>query len=161
MQPTPPCLAPSCWWQTRASGLLLCWELQFGRWPAGFIYLFFPPSLCCSLRFPNPPQTSRWEGFLVLGNFSSFMTPSPGRVSVPNSFVSSFYLLSFALPPFKDNGLPLWVPGILRQRSEVVLWYLLSLQMIFWWICGGENGLPVLLLCHLLETLNSFYIKQN
>ena len=29
------------------------------------------------------------------------------------------------------------------------LWNLLSFQMFFWWICGGESGLPVLFLCHL------------
>ena len=44
MQPTPPCLAPTCWWQRQASGLLLRWELQLGTQSVGFIYLFFPPS---------------------------------------------------------------------------------------------------------------------
>ena len=39
--------------------------------------------------------------------------------------------------------------GVLHQFSEVALWKLLSVQMIFWWICGGESGLPVLFLCHL------------
>ena len=38
------------------------------------------------------PQTHWWEGFLVFGKFSYFMTPSPGQVSVPNSFVSFFYI---------------------------------------------------------------------
>ena len=51
--------------------------------------------------------------------------------------------------PFEDNGLPFWVPGVLRQRSEVVLWYLFSVQMIFRRICGGGSGLPILFLCHL------------
>ena len=35
------------------------------------------------------------------------------------------------LPPFEDNGLPFWVPGGLHQHSEVALWYLLSIQMIY------------------------------
>ena len=37
--------------------------------------------------------------FLVFGNFSSFKSPSPGWVSVPNSFVSFFifYILSYLL----------------------------------------------------------------
>ena len=35
------------------------------------------------------------------------------------------------LSPFEDNGLPFWVPGVLCQHSEVALWYLLSVQMIF------------------------------
>ena len=50
---------------------------------------------------------------------------------------------------FKEIGLPFWVPGVLCQCSEVVLWKLLNIQMIFWWICGGESGLPVLFLHHL------------
>ena len=37
----------------------------------------------------------------------------------------------FVLPPFKENGLPFWVPGVLCHHSEVVLWNLLSVQMIF------------------------------
>ena len=62
------------------------------------LWVFFPPSqLCCPLRFQNSPQTHRCEGFLVFGNISSFMTPSPGWVSVPNSSVSLFifYILSY------------------------------------------------------------------
>ena len=49
----------------------------------------------------------------MFGNFSSFMTPSPGQISVP------------------ENGLPFWVSGVLCQCSEVVLWNLLSVQMFF------------------------------
>ena len=58
--------------------------------------------LCFVLLFPpgdvplwDSSQTCQW-GFLVFGNFS-FMTPSLGRVSVPNSFVSLFvfYILSY------------------------------------------------------------------
>ena len=33
--------------------------------------------------------------------------------------------------PFEENGLPFWVPGVLCQHSEAVLWKLLSIQMIF------------------------------
>ena len=33
--------------------------------------------------------------------------------------------------PFEDNGLPFWVPGVLCQCSEVVLWYLLCVQMTY------------------------------
>ena len=67
----------------------------------------------------------------------------------PYLFCLFFYLLYFVLPPFEDNGLPFWVPDVLCQHSEVVLWNWLSIQMFFWWICGGESGLPVLFLCHL------------
>ena len=67
----------------------------------------------------------------------------------PYLFCLSFYLLYFFLPPFEDNGLLSCVPDVFCQHSEVVLWNLLSIQMFFWWICGGESGLPVLFLCHL------------
>ena len=67
----------------------------------------------------------------------------------PCLFCLSFYLLYFFLPPFEDNGLLFWVPDVLCWHSEVVLWNLLSVQMFFWWICGGESGLPILFLCHL------------
>ena len=40
MQPTSPCSASTRWWQTQASGLLLCWEL---RLDAYCFVLFFPP----------------------------------------------------------------------------------------------------------------------
>ena len=144
--PTPPCPdPPRCWW-IPASGLLLCWQLRLGACSVGFFF-FFSSQLCCPLRFQNSPQTRLWEGFLLFGNFS-FTTPSSGRISVPNFFVS-FCLLYFVLPPFKENGLPFWVPGVLCQHTEVVLWKLVSIQMIFWRICGGESGLPVLFLHHL------------
>ena len=55
-------------------------------------------TLCCPLRFQNPPQTHQWQGFLVFGNFS-FTTPSWGWVSIPSFFVSLFifYILSYLL----------------------------------------------------------------
>ena len=44
------------------------------------------------------------------------MTREPGRAP------PRFCLLYFVPPPFEDSGLPFWVPGVLCQRSEVVLW---------------------------------------
>ena len=49
----------------------------------------------------------------------------------PYLFCLSFYLLYFFLPPYEDNGLLFWVPDVLCQHSEVVLWNLLSVQMFF------------------------------
>ena len=48
----------------------------------------------------------------MFGNVSCFMPPSLRGVSAPNSCLT-FYLLYFVLPPLEDNGLPLWVPGVL------------------------------------------------
>ena len=33
--------------------------------------------------------------------------------------------------------------------------------MLFWWICGGESVLPVLLLCHLGSSPRRIFIKQK
>ena len=93
MQPTPPCSAPACWWRLRVLGVAVRHVI------CGFYLFIFSSRLCCLLRFQNFPQTCWWEGFLVFGNFSSFTTPSLGRVSIPNSFVSLFifYILSYLL----------------------------------------------------------------
>ena len=98
MQLSSPCSAPPCWWLTQASGLLLYWEAVKARNLWG-LFIYFSSRLCYPLRFQNSPQTRWWEAFLVFGNFSSFMTPSPGQVSVPNSFVSLFifYIFSYLL----------------------------------------------------------------
>ena len=98
----PPCLAPACWWQMWALGVAVRHVI------CGFyLFIYFSSWLCCPLRFQNSPQTRQWECFLVFGNFS-FKTPSSGRVSVPNSFVSLFifYILSYIL--LKTMGFFSW-----------------------------------------------------
>ena len=55
---------------------------------------------------------------------------------------------------FEDNGLLFWLPDVLCQPTEVVLWSLLSVEMFFWGICEGESGLPVLFLRHLRTALS-------
>ena len=47
-----------------------------------------------------------------------------GAPSLP--LLSLFLSFIFFLPPFEDNGLLFWVPDVLCQHSEVVLWNLLS-----------------------------------
>ena len=112
MQRAPPCSAPARWWQT-CLGYISTGSCGWAHilWCA-----FFPPPtpswLCCPLRFQNSPQTRQWESFLVFGNFSSFMTPSPGWVSLPNSFVSLFvfYILSYLLLKTMGCLLVAWCP---------------------------------------------------
>ena len=62
----------------------------------------------------------------------SFLTlPSrDGALSLPllSLFLSFFF---FFLSPFEDNGLLFWVPDVLCQHSEVVLWNLFSVQCSF------------------------------
>ena len=74
--------------------------------------------------------------------------PFLGRASLPwmelppHLLCLFFHLLYFFLPVFEGNDLLLWVPDVLCQHSEVVLWSLLS-------VCEGESGLPVLFFRHL------------
>ena len=146
MQPMPPCSAPTSWWQAQASGLLLHWQLQLGAYSVGFFF-FFSLLVMLPSEIPKLPTDLLVKEFPTVWKLLLHVTSS-GQVSVPNSCLT-FCPLYFVLPPFKENGLPFWVPGVLCQHSEVVLWKLLSIQMIFWWICWGESGLPILFLRHL------------
>ena len=60
---------------------------------------FFPLLVMLSSEIPKIPRNPLVRGFPDVGNFSSFTTPFPGWVSVPNSFVSLFvfYILSCLL----------------------------------------------------------------
>ena len=105
-------------------GLIICW-------------FYFSSLLCCPLCFQGSPQTRQRECFLVFGNFSVFKTPFPGQDSLPGTELPPyllclfFCLLYFFLPVFEDNNLLFWVPDVLCQHSEVVLWNLLSVEMFF------------------------------
>ena len=57
--------------------------------------------------------------------------PFPGRSSPPHLLCLLFRLLYFFLPVFEDNGLIFWLPDVLCQATEVVLWSLLSVEMFF------------------------------
>ena len=95
------------------SGLLLRWELLLAHnlWVL-IICLFF-------LLVILPSEIPR-------------LATDPSERVFPGAWkLLSFYLLYFVLPPFEDNGLPFWVPDVLCQHSEVVLWNLLGVQMLF------------------------------
>ena len=55
----------------------------------------------------------------------------PGMELLPYLLCLFFHLLYFFLPVFEDNDLLFWVPDVLCQHSEVVLWILLSVEMFF------------------------------
>ena len=147
MQPAPPCPAPTHWWWTRVSGPLLHWQLCLGVYS---VFFFFSPSwLCCPLRFQNSPQTLLCEGFLLCGDFSSFLTPSPGWVSVPKSFlwVFVFYILSYLL--LKRLGC---LSGCLVSSASIQKLFCGSCSAFKWSFdefVGEVSGLPVLFLCYL------------
>ena len=122
-----PCSAPACCWQTQASGLLLCLELRLG------VYSLF---VCLFLLVMLPSEIPKFPTDLPVRGFPAvwklLLHDSLPRMRLhPYLFCLSFCLLCFVLPPFEENGLPFWVPGVLCQCSEDVLWKLLSIQMLF------------------------------
>ena len=134
----------------QASALLVCWRCYpWAHNLVGFNYLFiFPPSYValCGSKAHHRLGSESVSWCLE----TSLFLRLPSRMELcPYLFCLSFCLFYFFLPPFEDNGLLSWVPDVLCQHSEVVLWNLLRVQMFFWWICGGENGLHVLFLRHL------------
>ena len=80
------------------------------------------------LRLATDSPVRVFPGVWKLLSFLRF--PSWDGSPSLTSFVS-FYLFYFFLPPFEDNGLLFWVPDVLCQYSEVVLWNLLSVQVFF------------------------------
>ena len=100
------------------------------------IYLFFLPVMLPSVlpKLATDLAARMFPGVwkpLFLRVSSRDRIPFPGRSSLPTSFVSFFVLLYFFLPIFEANDLLCWVPDVLCQHSEVVLWSLLSVEMFF------------------------------
>ena len=60
-----------------------------------------------------------------------FKTPFLGWISIPISFVFLFIFYIFSYLLSKRDGLLFWVPDVIYQHSEVVLWNLLSVQIFF------------------------------
>ena len=81
--------------------------------------IYFSSWVCCPLKFQGSPQPHHWECFLVFGNFSLFKDSLPSMNLHPYLFCLSFYLSYFFLLPFKDNGLPFWVPDVPCQHSKL------------------------------------------
>ena len=100
------------------------------------IYLFFLPVMLPSVlpKLATDSAARMFPGVwkpLFLRVSSRDGIPFPGRSSLLTSFVSFFVLLYFFLPVFEANDLLCWVPDVLCQHSEVVLWNLLSVEMFF------------------------------
>ena len=113
-----------------------------------YLFIFFAPSLlCCPLCFQSSAQIRQWEGFLVFGNFSLFKTPFLRRNSVPPSFVSFFVFCIFSYLLSKSWAAFLGAWCLLPAFRSCFVEF--TRRLLFWWICGGESVLPVLLLRHL------------
>ena len=104
----------------------------------GFYLFIFPPVYVAlwDSKTPHRPTGERVSQCLETSP-PSRLPPQDGSLSL--TLLPLFLSFIFCSIPFEDNGLPFWVPGVLHQHSEVVLWNLLSIQMIFRWICGGES----------------------
>ena len=133
MQPAPPGSAPhlpvadvSVW----ATSLLGVAVRQIICGVYLFIYLFILLVMLPS-EIPKLPTDPPVRGFPGVLETSPLLRLPPQDRSPSLTLCLSFYLLYFVLPPFEENELPFWVPGVLCQRSEVVLWNLLTVQMIF------------------------------
>ena len=91
--------------------------------------------LDCPLRFQKSPQTCLWDHFLLFGNFSYIMSPSPGQVFIPK-FLSFF--LSFIFCPtsfWRELAAFLGVqcpPPAFRSGFVEVAQYSNDLLMKFW-----------------------------
>ena len=91
------------------------------------IYLFFLPVMLPSV-FPRLATDTAGRVFPGVWKPLFLRFPSWDRApSLPP--LSPFRLLYFFLPVFEDNDLLFWVPDVLCQHSEVVLWSLLSIEM--------------------------------
>ena len=82
---------------------------------------------CCSL-FPS--HVALWD------------SKTPHRHARERISYCVFYILPYLLL----KRLAFLGAHVLHQHLEVVLWKFLNIQMIFWWICEGENDLPILFL---------------
>ena len=111
----------------QVSVLFLCWGSYHWACNLGvlIIYLFFLPVMLPSVL---PRLATDWAERVFPGVWKplSFEDSLPGTELRPYLFCLFFCLLYFFLPPFEDNGLLFWVPDVLCQHSEFVLWNLLS-----------------------------------
>ena len=140
LQPAPParpCPAPTSQWRMQASVLLFRWGSYC--WACNLlvliIYLFFLPVMLPSM-FPRLATDSAGRVSWCLET-SPLKIPFLGRASLPGTeppphlLCLLSHLLYFFLPVFEDNGLLFWLPDVLCQPTEVVLWSLLGVEMFF------------------------------
>ena len=99
--------------------------VTFGQFPPCYV------ALCASKshhRLDSESVSCSLETSLLLRLPSRDRAPSLPLLSLSLLF---FHLLYLFLPVFEDNDLLFWVPDVLCQHSEVVLWNLLSVEMFF------------------------------
>ena len=152
MQSAPPCSAPAPCWQTGVSGLPFHWESQLGAKSLCSFLFFFPPGYIAlwNSKIPHRPTGERVSWCLETSPPSQ-LPPQDRALSL--ILLSLFLSFIFCPTSFQREWAAFLGACLLCQHSEVVLWNLFSIQMIFQWICRGEWGLPILFLLHLRTTL--------
>ena len=109
-------------------------------------YLYFPGYVALwDSKTPHRPAGERVSWCLE----TSLLRLPPQDGSSSLTLLSLFLSVIFCPTSFWRQWAAFLGAWCSPPRSEVVLWYLLSVQMFFRWICGGESGLPVLFLCYL------------
>ena len=99
------------------------------------IYLFFLPVMLPSVLPKLATDSCKNVSWCL--ETSLFKSLFLGRDSLPGTELPPhllcllFRLLYFFLPVFEANDLLCWVPDVLCQHSEVVLWNLFSVEMFF------------------------------
>ena len=141
LQPPPPCPASTHLWQIWASGPCLHWQLCIICVCVCVCVCFLPvvlPSEIPELPTDKPVKVFSTMWKLLLHD------SLPRTVSIPK-FLSLFLSFTFCPTYFWKSWAAFLVPGVLHQLSEVVLWNLLNIQMIFWWISWGRKWSPCLI----------------
>ena len=123
------------------------------------IFWFFCPVLMPSEIPKFPTDMPVRVSYCLATCPPSWLPPQNG--SLPLILLCLFVSFILCSTSFEEIGLPFSVTGVLCQNSEAVLWKFLDIHMIFWWICRGESGLPVLFLHHLGTVLPSFDVAQS
>ena len=139
------------------SGLFLLRELQLRHVFCGILFFSVCPlPVMLPSGIPKLPINPLVRAFPDAWNVSSFTTPSPGWVFIPNSLVSLFvfYILSYLLS--KRMGC---LSGCLLSSASIQKLFCGScstFKWFFWWICVGESSFPILFLHHLRTTCLCF-----
>ena len=95
------------------------------------------------------------------GVWKLFSLRLPSRDGAPSLHLLSLFSTFIFFPTcFWRQWSLFWVPDVLCQHSDVVLWSLLSVEMFFWWIWEGKSGLPVLFLYQLRTTPEYWVLSQ-
>ena len=139
MQPTPPCSAPICWWQLWALGVAIR-HVICGFYLFIYVFIFLPGYVALWYsKIPYRPASERVSWCLE----TSPLLRLPFQDGSPSlTLLSLFLFFIFVLPPFEDNGLPFWVPGVLCQHQKLFCGICSVFKWSFDEFVGEKVGFP-------------------